>query len=137
MFQSKFDLREKYFYQLNTQDLCKKALKEVAECFYFIGGLSVVISFLPVSQVKGMWIDGCMYLILALFLHFKQSRVSAVLLIMLSGGALIMTILNKMGITSEGGNNIYLSIISFISAVRGTQASFCFQKLKQQSTIKG
>lgn len=124
------NLRDRYFYALTDQELCKKALKEVAQGFYLLAGLAIIISLFPIEQLKGMWLDGLIYLILALFLHFKQSRVAAVFLVLLAGWACVSSVLNRIGVTHDGGTNIFLAIIMFVYAIRGAQASFCFHKLK-------
>ena len=130
MDKSKVSLKERYFYELTSSEICKKAIKEVAQGFYFLAGLAIVMSFLPIPQLKGMWLDGLIYLFLALFLHFKQSRIAAVFLVLLAGWSVVSTLLNIIGITHEGGSNIFLAIIMFVYALRGIQATFRYHKLK-------
>jgi hypothetical protein len=127
---SKLSLKEKYFYSLNDAQTCKKAMKEAAQGFYFVGGLFVLLAFLPYPAFHGVWLDGLLMLIFALLLHLKQSRVAAVLLLLLTGAELVVTFFNKIGVSSMGGNNIILGIIIFIYSIRGVQAAFKYHKLK-------
>lgn len=46
------------------------------------------------------------------------------MLLLMSLGAVIMTVLNKIGVSTGGGSNIILAIIILFAAVKATEATF-------------
>jgi hypothetical protein len=46
------------------------------------------------------------------------------LLLLLSGSMVVVTFLNRFGITNDGGTNIFLALLVFWSATRAVEATF-------------
>jgi hypothetical protein len=57
-------------------------------------------------------------------LRVWQSRVAAVLLLLVTGIQGLVTILNRLGVTTQGGTNIILAFIMLVIAVRAVEATF-------------
>ncbi len=68
--------------------------------------------------------DAVVIAVLATILFRRRSRVAAVLLLLVSTLILALTILNKMGVTDQGGTNIVVAVICFWAAVRALEATF-------------
>ena len=81
-----------------------------------------------------LWLDAILYLIFgAILLKFK-SRVSAILLLLLTSGALVMTFINKINPdlkNGTGGTNLFLAVIMIWVSVRAIQATFKLHRLEK------
>lgn len=117
------DKKKKYglFSKIESRDDSLKTIKDASMGFFFIAALQGVLGdfFAP-----SMIIDGVMYAVLAGALIYWKSRVATVLLLLLGGSALVMTVLNRLGVTAEGGNNIILGVIVAWVAIRAVEATF-------------
>lgn len=81
------------------------------------GGLAFFIA-------PSMLIDAALYAGLGLILMKWKARRAAVLLLVLSGFAALVTAMNKLGLMSEGGTNIILALIVFWAAIWAVEATF-------------
>jgi hypothetical protein len=86
-----------------------------------IGVIQGLIGFFLFPTVL---IDAALYVVLGLVLMFVKSRIAAVLLLLLSGMSVVITIMNRLGITADGGTNIFLAIIIFWTAIKAMEATF-------------
>ena len=127
---NKFNFKKRYFYPLADQESCKKALKETAQFFYFIAIFCLILSFFPIPALRDLWMYGILYAILGALLQFKQSRVAALVLMILTGVGFIFAFLNELGVINQGRPNIILGLLLFLIAFRAAQASFSYYKLK-------
>ena len=109
------------FSKIENKDDALKTIKDSSIGFFFIAVLQAGLGyFISPSLI----IDAILYAILAGILLRWKSRIAAVLLLLLGSAALVMTVLNKVGVTSEGGNNIFLAVIIFWAAIRSVEATF-------------
>jgi hypothetical protein len=109
------------FAKIENKDDALKIIKESSMAFFFIAVLSAALCYFIAPS---MIMDAVLYAILAGILLKWKSRTAAVLLLILGAAAVVMTILNKVGVTSEGGNNIFLAAIIFWAAIRSVEATF-------------
>ncbi|MGA1825215.1 MAG: hypothetical protein ACMUIP_11195 [bacterium] len=109
------------FGKIESKEDALKTIKDCAVGFFFLAVLQSVIGYFI---APGLIIDGILYAALAAILLKWNSRVAAVLLLLLGTAAAISTMLNMLGITSSGGNNIILAIMIFWAAIRSVEAAF-------------
>ena len=109
------------FSPIESRADAEKVAKESAAAFLFVGLLQAVLAYFVSPSIL---IDAILYLVLGGALWLWKSRVAAVLLALLATAAVVVTVLNKMGVTSQGGTNIILAVIVAIAAIRGVQATF-------------
>ena len=72
-------------------------------------------------------IDAAIYLILGVSLFLLKSRIISILLLFVSGTGIVITLLNKIGVT-RGGSNVVLAIIVFYCAIASVYATFEYHK---------
>jgi len=109
------------FSKIEDKNDALKAIKDVSLGFFLVAALQAGLGYFIAPSLI---IDAILYAILAGILLKWKSRVAAVLLLLLGGGGLMMTILNMIGITSVGGNNVFLAVIVFWGAIRAVEATF-------------
>jgi hypothetical protein len=109
------------FSKIESRDDSLKTIKDTSMAFFFVAALQGVLGYFIAPS---MIIDAVMYAILAGALLYWKSRVAAVLLLLLGGAAVVMTALNRFGVTADGGNNIILALIIAWAAIRAVEATF-------------
>ena len=109
------------FSKITNKDEALKTIKDSSMGFFFVAALQAGLGYFIAPSLI---IDGILYAVLAAILLKWKSRVAAVFLLLLGGAALVMTVLNKAGVTAEGGNNIFLAVIIFWVAIRAVEATF-------------
>ena len=109
------------FAKIESREDALKTIKDCSIGFLFIAALQAGIGYFVAPSLI---IDGILYAILAAILWKWNSRIAAILLLLLGTAAAVVTLLNKFGVTAEGGNNIFLAIIIFWAAIRSVEATF-------------
>jgi hypothetical protein len=112
------------FSSLETRDQALKMTRDAAYGFLFVAALHALLGFFFMPAVL---VDAVILAVLAFFLLRTQSRVAAVLLLLVSSGQAAVTVLNRLGMTQLGGKNIILAVIMLIVAVRAVEATFKLQ----------
>lgn len=101
-------------------------------------------AFFVVAAIQGgigafiaptLLIDAAIYALCGYFIRFKQSRLAAVIALILSGAGLASTVMNRMGQNVGGGNNIILAIIVVIATVRAVEATFKLSGRFKNATV--
>jgi cobalamin synthase len=113
------------FSKIETREEALKTIKDTTIGFYFIAILHIVLGYFVGLPVM---IDGVLYAVLGFLLQKFNSRIVAVLLLIVSGIALITTVINRFG-GGTGGRNILLAIIVLWASIRAVQATFKLQSL--------
>ena len=98
-----------------------KTVRDASLGFFFVAALYGVVGFL---MAPAALTDAVILVILATILMKWRSRTAAVLLLLVSGFQAGVTLLNRLGVMSEGGNNVFLAAIMVITAVRAVEATF-------------
>jgi hypothetical protein len=98
-----------------------KTVRDAALGFFFVAALQ---GLLGVFLAPALMVDAVVLVVLAGILMKWRSRTAAVLLLLMSGLQAATTILNRIGVTSQGGKNIILAAIMVIAAVRAVEATF-------------
>ena len=112
------------FARIGSRDDALKTVNDTARVFFVIAALQAILSFVIAPSLI---IDAILFAALAGILLKWKSRVSAVLLLLLGGGALVMTVLNIAGVTAAVGTNIILATIIVWAAIRAIEATFKLQ----------
>lgn len=122
--------KNNWFGKIETREEAIKIIKDCSYGFFSLAVLQAVIGFaLGVS----LWLDAILYFILGGILLKFKSRVAAILLLLLTSGALAMTFINKInpGPASEaGGTNLFLAVMMIWVSVRAIQATFRLRKFQ-------
>ena len=92
-----------------------------AKGFLFVAVLQAVIG---VALVPAALLDAAVLALLGLILLKSQSRVAAALLLLMSLGEGVVTVMNRLGMMKAGGNNVILAVIMVIVGVRAVEATF-------------
>ncbi len=106
---------------IETRADALRAVREGSFCFFlvaaFLGGLGIFLD-------PAMLPDAALFGALAAVLRRWNLRTAAVLLLILSSVIFVVTTLNHMGITAEGGTNSMLAIAVLGVSVRVVEATF-------------
>ena len=114
------------FWKVENKEEALYVIKQCSYGFLFVAALNILLGFL-ISMAT--IIDGVIYLVFGLLLLFFKSRVISILLLLISGAGIVVTFLNKMGVTS-GGSNVFLAIIVFYFAIASVYITFKYHKLR-------
>ncbi len=109
------------FSKIESRADALKVIKESAIAFVAIGLLQVAAAIFLFPE---LFFDAVVNIVLGLVLMFLKSRIAAVLLLLWSGAAVVITVLNMFGITASGGTNVIMSLIIFWAAVKAVEATF-------------
>lgn len=95
--------------------------RDAAKCFFFLAALQAVAAF-----ILDLWIllDAGIYATCGFFILKLWSRTAALVVLVLATVGLIVTILNKLGMSDSGGKNIFLALITFWVALRSLEATW-------------
>ena len=118
-----------WFGKIETREEALKVIKDSSYGFFFIGILQAGIGF---ALGMNLWLDAILYLVFGGILFKFKSRVAAILLLLLTSGALVTTFLNKINpdpSSRTGGTNLFLAVIMIWISVRAIQATFKIHKL--------
>lgn len=110
-----------FFAPLASRDEALKGVKEYSAAFYVIAGIQALIGYF---LAPALIYDAVILAVLATALRLWNSRVAAVLLLIMSTLILGSTIMSRMGIEGMGGSNIFLALIVFWAAIRSVEAAF-------------
>jgi hypothetical protein len=109
------------FTPIVTGEDAVKMIRDASLGFFFVAALQGLLgAFVSPALIT----DAVIIAVLAAILMKWRSRVAAVLLLVFSGGGLAVTVLNRLGITALGGNNIFLAVIMLMVAARAVEATF-------------
>jgi cellulose synthase/poly-beta-1,6-N-acetylglucosamine synthase-like glycosyltransferase len=109
------------FTPIVTGEDALKMVRDASLAFFFVAALQGLLgAFLFPALIT----DAVIIAVLAGILMKWRSRVAAVLLLVVTAGGLTMTVLNRLGVTAQGGKNIILAIIMVVAAVRAVEATF-------------
>src|SRR5688572_8005351 len=98
----------RYKISVDNREEALKAIRDGGLGFLFLAALQGVLGFLVMPAVL---LDAILYAVLALALIFLKSRIVAIFLLLLSLLTLATTALNRLGMMSSGGNNIFLALV--------------------------
>lgn len=123
-------LRKKnvWYGKIENKEEALKVIKLSSNSFYFLAVFQGVIGYF-IMGIDAI-INGVLFAVCAFLLQKFGSRVAAVILFLLSSGALFYTVISKFG-GGTGGRNVILAVIVFWVSVRATQATFVLRKLKK------
>ena len=108
--------------KITDREIALKVIKESSLIFILVGIYQGVFSYL--AGFYGGFIDAVLYIVLGLLLRQWSSRTVAVILLILSIIAFVVTLSNRMGYTTEGGSNIFFVVILLIVAIRAVEATY-------------
>jgi len=110
-----------FFAPLASRDEALEGVKEYSVAFYVIAGIQGLIGYFA---APAMIFDAVILAALATVLRLWNSRVAAVLLLILSTLILGSTIMSRLGVEGAGGSNIFLALMLFWAAIKSVEATF-------------
>lgn len=123
-----------WFSKIQSRDDAIKIAKDCGMGFFVVAAIQAAI---------GVWIlpslifDAAVFAICGFFIQKSFSRTAAVIALLLSVAAVITTLMNKVGASVGGGNNIILALIVFWAAVRSVESTFKLHgRYKNVATVK-
>lgn len=105
---------------INSRAVALEVIKQSAIAFFVVGIIQGVVG---IFLWPTMLFDAVLYVVLGLALLYLRSRIVALLLLLLSGAALVMTVMNSAGIT-VGGSNVFVALVVCGAALRAVEATF-------------
>lgn len=109
------------FSRIETREDALKLVRSGSIGFLLLAGLQALIGFF---LFPAMLIDAAILAVLGFIVMKAHSRVAAVILLLVAGAQAVVTLLNRIGVMSEGGKNIILAAIMLILAIRLVEATF-------------
>src|SRR5690606_8451023 len=109
------------FAKLESREDALKTNKDRAMGFF---GVAAIQAGLGHFIAQSLIIDAVLYAVLAGIMLKWKSRIAAVFLLVIACFAVYMTVLNRLGMAAEGGNNIFLAAIILWAAIRSVEATF-------------
>src|SRR5262245_1715698 len=110
-----------HFAPIESIEEAKNSIAAVCKIFLVLAAIMGVVSFFI---FKAGILDAALYILLALIIWKFQSRVAAIILLLLTILQVVVTVMNLMGVADLGGRNVVLSIIVALAAARVVQATF-------------
>jgi hypothetical protein len=109
------------FYRIESREDALKAIKDASAGFFALAGIQTIAAlFLG----PGILADAALWAVLAAMLRAWNSRVVAILLMMFSLAVSVITLLNVLGMTDQGGGNVFLVLLVMTASIRALQATF-------------
>lgn len=115
------------FWKVENKEEALFLIKQNAYGFLLIAGIHLILGFF---FSWAAFIDGAIFLVFALLMLFQKSRVAAVLLLLASIFGLIVTIMNKLGVTF-GGRNVFLALMVLYFAVSSVYVTFKYHEMSK------
>lgn len=110
------------FGKIETEEQALQVIREASKGFFWLAGMQAVLALLIYPAAV---LDAALYAILGYWLRKSNSKVAALLLLLIALGALGVTVMNRLGVgEGMGGRNIFLAVIVFWVSVRAVQATF-------------
>lgn len=116
------------FGKIKNQENALTVIKDASNTFYFLAAIQIILGYF-IMGVEVI-IDGVIFAVFAFLLRKFNSRVVAVILLLLSIAGLVITGINKFG-SGTGGQNLFLAVIMVWVSVRSIQATFGLKKFQQ------
>ena len=110
-----------WFSKIESRADALKVVKDTSTGFFVVAALQAALSFLVGFSVL---FDAVVYVVGGFFLRRFNSRIAAVVLLVLALFGAGVTVANKLGENLGGGNNIFLALIVLWAAVRAVEATF-------------
>ncbi|HUL03942.1 MAG TPA: hypothetical protein VLV16_12010 [Gemmatimonadales bacterium] len=109
------------FAKIETREDALKTVKDAS-----IGFLAVAVlqALLAAFLAPALFWDASALALLAGALWKWNSRLAAVLLLVVSGGEAIVTVMNRLGMMAQGGKNVILAFIMLVVAIRAVEATY-------------
>lgn len=117
--------RPAVFSRIGSRNDAIKVVRATATAFFVIAVLQIIASFWIGRE---MLIDAVVYVVGGFFLVRFNSRVAAVILLILATLTTLVTIANLLGPGLGGGTNVVLALIILYAAVRAVEATFRLHK---------
>ena len=109
------------FAKLESREDALKTIKDCAMGFFVVAAIQAGLGYFIAPSLI---IDAVLYAVLAGIMLKWKSRIAAVFLLVIACFAVYMTVLNRLGMAAEGGNNIFLAAIILWAAIRSVEATF-------------
>jgi len=110
------------FWRIQNNEEARYIIKQCSYGFLVVAGLNIILGFFI---NLGIMLDGVIYLVLGLLLH--NSKIGAIITLLVSGIGVVTTFLNKMGVTG-GGRNIVLAIFLLYYSIAAVYATVKYPK---------
>lgn len=109
------------FAKIESREDALKTIKDCAMGFFVVATIQAGLGYFIAPSLI---IDAVLYAVLAGIMLKWKSRIAAVFLLVIACFAVYMTVLNRLGMAAEGGNNIFLAAIILWAAIRSVEATF-------------
>ena len=117
-----------WFSKITTKEEAKKVIKDARNGFYILAAIEILAGLfvLGIPTV----VDGVLFGVLAFLMDRFNSRIAAVVLLLLAIAAVFVTIQSSIG-GGAGGRNVFLSVIVAVISIRAVQATLKFHNLQK------
>lgn len=123
--------KQGYFSPIESESDALRVLKESRNGFFVLAALTAAVAVL-LGQYWNL-LDAALLAGLGLVVLKTRSQAAAIALMLLTSLQAVMTLLNKLGVTSSGGGNLILAGIACFAAFRAIQATRWLKKASAAS----
>ena len=113
--------KKRWFAKIESREDALKVVKEASAVFFVMAAIQTAWVFIVDSNVP---LDAAIYAACGFFLRRSNSRVAAVILLILAVVATLVTFTNYAGAALGGGQNIAVALVVLGAAVRAVEAAF-------------
>jgi hypothetical protein len=110
-----------WFSRIESREEALEAIKEVSVGVFVIAGLQSALSFFFGLSTL---FDAVIYAAGGFFLRRFNSRIAAVVLLLLALAGAVVTIANRLGANLASGKNVFLALILLVLSARAVEATF-------------
>jgi hypothetical protein len=124
--------KNSWFSKIESREDALKVIKDTSMAFFVVAILQAVVTFFAGSNLM---LDAIVNMGGSFFLKRFNSRVTAIVLLILAALPIGITIANWLGAKIGGDINIFVAIIVFWAGIRAVEATFKFHGRFAKQTI--
>jgi hypothetical protein len=130
-------LVERLFAPIEDCDGARLLASDLGKVLLIVASVQAILAL---ARGPAALIDSALYAVMGAFIWLRVSRVAAVLVLLIAGGAGVLTMLSLLGpLQASGGRNILLALVVVWIAGRSVQATFDYHRFGRtaKSTSSG
>lgn len=129
MFKKSFNANSK----IETIDDATKIINMVSNSFIGLAIIQIVLLAVLLENYYAI-VDSVIIMVIALLLKKFKNIVFSILILLVSLGALVATVMSKIGLT-QGGQNVYLTVVMLYMSIKAVKATLFIRKTKKEEKI--
>ncbi|WFD10926.1 hypothetical protein [Tepidibacter hydrothermalis] len=116
--------------KIETIEDATKIINNVSGSFIGLAIIQIVLLVVLLQNYYAI-IDSLIIIVIALLLRKFKNIVSSILILLVSLGALVATVMSKIGL-AQGGQNVYLTVLMVYMSIKAVKATLFIRKAKKE-----